>query len=310
MIAGKAGRSHLVPVLRAFLLHHREAVTDLHPFHRVDAHHGVGDVGVEAIEHRLTEAHRHIAGDDLHLGTDTVSLFLEGTHVFIQRLQLARIGEEEGVLLDLALVEPFRLDGAELGEKTHDLDAVHLFQVLLGDGPRRDPHGGLAGRGAAAATVVTLAVLLVIGVVGVAGSEQILDLGVVLGALIGVLDEQPDGGARGLALEHPGEDLHLVRLAALSGVAGRTGLAPVQIPLQIVFAYLQPRRAAVDHGAQRQTVALAESGDPKELAETVPCHECSLLLSSCKWRNGPGTARALRGSSQRRRGRRFRTRPR
>ncbi|MNQ68785.1 hypothetical protein D3C85_833490 [compost metagenome] len=53
MVAGKAGRGHLVAMLRAFLLHHREAVTYLDPFHRIDAHHGVGDVGVEAVEHGL-----------------------------------------------------------------------------------------------------------------------------------------------------------------------------------------------------------------------------------------------------------------
>ena len=56
----------------------------------------------------------------------------------IQRLQLARIGEEEGVLLDLALVEPFRLDGAELGEKTHYLDAVPVSYTHL-DVYKRQP---------------------------------------------------------------------------------------------------------------------------------------------------------------------------
>lgn len=61
-------------------------------------------------------------------------------------------------------------------EKTHYLDAVHLLEVLLGDGPGRHPHGGLARRGATTAAVVTLTVLLVIGVVGVARTEQILDL--------------------------------------------------------------------------------------------------------------------------------------
>mgnify|MGYP003331099840 CR=1 FL=1 len=46
-------------------------------------------------------------------------------------------------------------------------------------------------------------------------AEGLGDLAIVLGALVGVLDQQADGRAGGAALEDPGEDLHLVRLAAL-----------------------------------------------------------------------------------------------
>ena len=70
--------------------------------------------GVEAIEDRLAEAYRHLGRDDLDLGTDTVALFFQIAHVLIERLQLTRIGEEEGVLLNLRRVKAFRLDGAEL----------------------------------------------------------------------------------------------------------------------------------------------------------------------------------------------------
>ncbi len=95
----------------------------------------------------------------------------------IERFQLARIGGRRRILLDLRRVEGFCLDGAELGEETGDLDAMYLFQVLLGNGPRRHPHRGFTGGGATAATIVTLAVLLVIGVVGVARTKQVLDVG-------------------------------------------------------------------------------------------------------------------------------------
>ena len=86
------------------------------PFHRVDAHHGVGDVGVEAVEHRLPTGLPARCAHDAHLGPTLFPSFLRARMYSSQRLQLARVGEE-GVLLDLALVEPFRLDGAELGEK-------------------------------------------------------------------------------------------------------------------------------------------------------------------------------------------------
>ncbi len=39
----------------------RDAGADLHGLDRVDAHHGVGDVGIEPVEHRLAQARRHAA---------------------------------------------------------------------------------------------------------------------------------------------------------------------------------------------------------------------------------------------------------
>ena len=36
-----------------------EAGADLHALDRVDAHHGVGDVGIQLVEQRLAQAHRH-----------------------------------------------------------------------------------------------------------------------------------------------------------------------------------------------------------------------------------------------------------
>jgi hypothetical protein len=38
-----------------------EAVADLDALDGVDAHHGVGDVGIELVEQRLAQAHRHAA---------------------------------------------------------------------------------------------------------------------------------------------------------------------------------------------------------------------------------------------------------
>ncbi len=102
---------------------------------------------------------------------------------------------------------------------TADLNAIALAQVFLGDGPGGHPHGGLPRRGAAAAPVVPETVFLLVGVIGMAGAEAVHDLGIVLGALVGIVDHQADGGAGGLALEDAGEDLHLIGLAPLGGMA-------------------------------------------------------------------------------------------
>jgi len=76
-------------------------------------------------------------------------------------------------------------------------------------------------------------------------------------------------GAGGAPLEHPGEDSHLVGLAALGGVARLTRAAPVQIPLQIRRREFEPGGAAVDDGALGRAVALAEAGDGEEFADGI-----------------------------------------
>src|SRR5690606_1706224 len=96
---------------------------------------------------------------------------------------------------------------------------------------------GFAGRGAPAAAIVADAVFLVIGIVGMAGSILVADIGIVLGALVGILDHQRDRRAgrarpvRALVLEHARENFHFVSLAALRGIFALPRLAPVEIVL-------------------------------------------------------------------------------
>src|SRR5690606_24413072 len=104
------------------------------------------------------------------------------------------------------------------------------------------------------------AVLVVVGVVGVGRAEQVLDGRVVLGLLVGVADQEADRATGGLALEHAGEDFHLVRFLALGGVAAGARLAAIQVALQVVGRQLQPRRAAIDNSHQGRAMALAGGG--------------------------------------------------
>ena len=98
------------------------------------------------------------------------------------------------------------------------------------------------------------------------------DIGVILGALVGVLDHQADRGSGGLALKHAGENLHLICLAALGGIARGAGLAPVQLQLDVFRADFQSRRATIDDTAQGRTVAFAKGGNAKQLAKSVAGH--------------------------------------
>ena len=46
-------------MLAAALAADGHAIADLHRLDGIDAHHGVGDVGVEPVEHRLAQSRRH-----------------------------------------------------------------------------------------------------------------------------------------------------------------------------------------------------------------------------------------------------------
>ncbi len=108
--------------------------------------------------------------------------------------------------------------------------------------------------------------------------ELVLDLRIVLGALVGVLDQQANRGTGGASLEHARKDLHLIRLATLGGMARRAWTATIQVGLQIGLAELDARRAAIDDGAERKPVTLAEGGDGKQLAEGIAGHGRSSIV--------------------------------
>src|SRR5262249_49197379 len=135
---------------------------------------------------------------------------------------------KERISVDLVPVpvQPRDAVRADLDKGAADGDAGdHLAR----DSACRDARSRLAGRGAAAAAIVAQTVFRLVGEVGVAGTELVADVGIVLGALIGIVDHQRNrraGGDRtGHALIGEGarEDADLVLLAALGGEARLAG---------------------------------------------------------------------------------------
>jgi len=155
-------------------------------------------------------------------------------------------------------------------------------QDLAGDGAGGDAGRGLARGGAPAAAIIAQAVFGFIGEIGMAGTKLVLDLGIVLRALIGVLDQQRDRRAgrhlpAGLRMRHhAGKDLHRVGFLALGGEARLPGPAAIEIALDVFDCQRQQRRAAIDHAADRDPMALAEGGDPEHVAEGVEGHRVEL----------------------------------
>src|SRR5690606_5041578 len=225
-------RRHFIAMLFAALFDHGKTIAYFHGLHRVDAHHRLGEVGINAIEHRLAPARRYAVGKHGNARTNRGAVLADGVDVLLQRLDLAGVREEERVVVDDRPVIIFCANGADLLDATENTNAKTFLQELARDGTCRHTHGGFARGRATTATVIAEAVFLYIGVVGVTGAEGARDLGVVLAALVGVFDQQADRGAGGLALEHAGQDLHCIRFATLGGIAAGAGLAAIQFALQ------------------------------------------------------------------------------
>ena len=108
-----------------------------------------------------------------------------------------------------------------------------------------------------------------------AGTEFVADLAIILGALIDILDQQPDGRAGGqlplhpLVLEDAGENFHRIGFLALGDEFALAGTAAVQIGLDVGFGQRDAGRAAIHHAADRRPMAFAKGGDAEQMAECV-----------------------------------------
>src|SRR5690606_41726650 len=107
-----------------------------------------------------------------------------------------------------------------------------------------------------------------------------LDAAVVVRPLVLVLDQEPDRRAGRNAFEYARQDLYLVGLVTLGGVARTAGTAPLQVGLDVGRCEFESGRAAVDDAAHRGAVALAEGGHRKQEAEAVPGHQAAPRLRS------------------------------
>src|ERR1700720_2419295 len=86
-------------MLTALLRDRTRASADFDRLYGVDAHERVGDVGVQAIEHGLTQPRRHASGNDGAPRPDRIPLAPDFPH---QRLELGNargVWAEEWVLI-------------------------------------------------------------------------------------------------------------------------------------------------------------------------------------------------------------------
>ncbi len=199
---------------------------------------------------------------------DRRAAFAQPVEIIAQRRRELCIRTEERIVVDLGPIPARAIDAmrAHLHERRTD------FQIgddLARHGARRNPHRGLARGLPSAAAIVAQAVFDIVGEVGVARAVFVLDVGIVLRALIDIVDEERNRRtgrhlrAALLVGENAGENSDRVGFLALRGVARLARPAAVEVGLNVGFAKRNARRTAVDHTADRRPMAFAEGRDAK-----------------------------------------------
>ena len=85
-----------------------DAGADLHGFHGVDAHHGVREVGIEPVEHRLAQARRHAARHHRDLRADRIALAADLPHEVFELRHARGIRAEERIVVGRLAASPAR----------------------------------------------------------------------------------------------------------------------------------------------------------------------------------------------------------
>ena len=128
----------------------------------------------------------------------------------------------------------------------HHLDAAGLERLQRD--AARDAQGcrQAAGEVSAAGDVVHVVVLHACREIRMSGTGLAAQLGVILGARVGVLDNRGDGRAGGMSIDNTGDDVGGVGLAALGCGLVATGGATVEEGLQLLLVHGDARRDAVE----------------------------------------------------------------
>mgnify|MGYP000675230201 CR=1 FL=1 len=100
-----------------------------------------------------------------------------------------------------------------------------------------------------------------------AGPVQILDVGVVAAALIGIADQNRQARPGRATFEDAGKNLRFVRLLPLGDDFALSRAAALEVHTKIIDRQRQTGRHAVNDDDVPRAVALAGGGDPKCLSE-------------------------------------------
>src|SRR5579871_526120 len=272
--------AHLIAVLFPAELGRAEAGADFDAFDGIDAHQRRGEVTVELAVDRRAEAGRDTFSDDLDDRPDRRAFLAQVVEIIAKHCSQLGIGTEERILVDLVPVPPRAIDPM----RAHLDQSATNFQIrndFTRDGACGYTHCGLACRLPAAAAIIAQAIFNVVGEVGVAGTVFILYGRIVFRALIEIVDHKRNRRASrdlrtgDLVNENAGNNPNGVRLLALRRVARLSGPSAIKIGLDVGFAKRNARRTAVNHAADRRTVAFTKGRYTEQVAESIERHDAA-----------------------------------
>ena len=117
--------------------------------------------------------------------------------------------------------------------------------------------------------MVSHTIFLVVGIVGMGGAEETSHVLIVLRMLVGVAHQKANRCAGGLPLKDTAEQLHTVGLLPRGGDVALSRTAAVELMLDEFHIDIDASGHAVDHTAHPWAMALAESGQPEDVAEGI-----------------------------------------
>ncbi len=268
--------AHLVTSLAPVKRGQRETATNLDTLDRIDRHHRGGKVTVQLAIDGLAKAGRYAVGNDFENRTGGTSGLADSIEIGFPFTGRHRVGAEKRVVTGLVPVKAVAVDPvrSDLHDTTADPEGLAQsgFQHPVGNGARGHTHRRLARRGPSATAIIANAVFLLIGEVGMARPELAGDLAVILRPLVLVADQHGDRGAGRHPLEHAGQNLDLIFLAALCDKTALPRLAAIKIGLQVRFGQRHTRRHPIDDAADAGAVAFTKAGEGKEGSEAVVAH--------------------------------------
>ena len=238
------------------------AFSHLHGFHRAYGHHGLGQNGVQLLEHGRTQS----GGNALDTALDHAACAVLIFHTFLQidprfsrRVLIRHIKGVSDNLLFIKFLRFHRSDGFRVSAECH----AQRFQDLRGNSSRGDSSDRLSSRRPAASSVIPEAVFPVKSIIRMSGSVGTGYISVIPGTLVCVAHHKGDGSSCRLPLKHAGKDLHQIAFLTCGCIPALPRFSPVQVFLDIFLRKRQPRRTSVDHRAQRFPVGLAPGRDRK-----------------------------------------------
>ena len=244
----------------------------LKTFDGVDGEHGVGKGGVEFVEGGSAPARRTTGDEAFDDAAHGVAFAFdvedEARHPFGRR----GVGTTHVVAVDLVegelVVVFFEDDVTYLPRPCGDAHPELSQEDLCKRSAHHTAHG-FAGRTASATAMVANAVFALVGEIGVGGSEDVAQVVVVGGMVLGVAHEKSDGGAGGASFKDAGEEFDLIGFAAWGGEAALSRSAAIELVLNEIGVDVDAGGHAVDDAAYADAVAFAEGGEAEELSEGV-----------------------------------------